>query len=437
MSSNAAAAAPKRHWGANLFQGLQKMGRSLQLPIAVLPAAGILNRLGQPDVFGADGLGWDAVGKVFAAAGGALLDSGLGLPLLFCIGVAIGMAKKSDGSTALAAVAGFLVYFSVMHAFPAGCAAGQTYTQAGLWSGVCVDKTNTVTQAAYQNPGVFGGIVMGFLSAWLWQRFHRVKLVDWLGFFNGRRLVPIIMAFVGLVFAVLCLFVWQPIGDALTSFSEWLTGLGSWGAGLFGVANRALLVIGLHQFLNTFVWFQFGTFTKPDGTVVHGDINRFLAGDPTAGQFTTGFFPIMMFALPAAALAIAHCAKPHRRKEIAGMMLSVGLTSFVTGVTEPIEYSFLFVAPLLYVIHAVLTGVSMAVSWALGVHDSFSFSAGLIDYVINWGLATKPWLIIPIGLCFALVYYVLFRFVITKFNLSTPGREPDEVGDAMEQENVK
>jgi PTS system N-acetylglucosamine-specific IIC component len=437
MSSQSAAAAPKKSWGAFLFQGMQKMGRSLQLPIAVLPAAGILNRLGQPDVFGADGLGWDDVGKVFAGAGGALLDSGLGLPLLFCIGVAIGMAKKADGSTALAAVVGFLVYYSVLHQFPIDCATGQKYTQAGLWSGVCVDAKGTATPAMFQNPGVFGGILMGFASAWFWQRLHRVKLVDWLGFFNGRRLVPIVMAFIGLAFAVVCLWVWPPIGDALTSFSKWLTDLDWVGSGIFGVANRALLVVGLHQFLNTFVWFQFGDFTKPDGTVVHGDINRFLAGDPTAGQFTSGFFPIMMFALPAAALAIAHCAKPHRRKEIAGMMLSVGLTSFVTGVTEPIEYSFLFIAPVLYAIHAVLTGVSMAVTWALGVHDSFSFSAGLIDYVINWGLATKPWMIIPIGLCFAVVYYALFRFVITKFNLPTPGREPDEVGDELEKENVR
>ncbi|WP_407552797.1 PTS transporter subunit EIIC [Streptomyces sp. Pv4-95] len=437
MSSQAASEAPRKKWASTLFQGMQKMGRSLQLPIAVLPAAGILNRLGQPDVFGAEGLGWDDVAKVFAGAGGALLDSGLGLPLLFCIGVAIGMAKKSDGSTALAAVAGFLVYFSVLHQFPEECDAVQKYVQAGPWGGVCVDPEGTAAAAEFQNPGVFGGIVMGFLSAWFWQRFHRVKLVDWLGFFNGRRLVPILMSFVGLVFAVLCLWVWQPVGDALTSFSEWLTDLDWVGSGLFGVANRALLVIGLHQFLNTFVWFQFGSFTEPDGTVVHGDVNRFLAGDPTAGQFTSGFFPIMMFALPAAALAIAHCAKRHRRKEIAGMMLSVGLTSFVTGVTEPLEYSFLFVAPMLYVLHALLTGVSMAVTWALGVHDSFSFSAGLIDYVINWGLATKPWLIIPIGLCFAAVYYALFRFAITKFDLQTPGREPDEVGDAMEEENVK
>ncbi|MEN2419471.1 PTS transporter subunit EIIC [Streptomyces rimosus] len=436
MSSNAAAA-PRKKRSTGLFQGLQKMGRSLQLPIAVLPAAGILNRLGQPDVFGADGLGWQDVAKVFAGAGGALLDSSLGLPLLFCVGVAIGMAKKADGSTALAAVVGFLVYYSVLHQFPQDCAAGSTYASAGQWSGVCVGGDGKATPANFQNPGVFGGIVMGFFAAWIWQRYHRVKLVDWLGFFNGRRLVPIVMAFVGLAFAALCLWVWPPIGDALTSFSKWLTDLGATGSGIFGVANRALLVIGMHQFLNTFMWFQFGDFTKPDGTQVHGDINRFLAGDPTAGQFTTGFFPIMMFALPAAALAIAHCAKPHRRKEIGGLMLSVGLTSFVTGVTEPIEYSFLFIAPVLYALHAALTGVSMAVSWALGVKDGFSFSAGLIDYVINWGLATKPWMIIPIGLCFAVVYYALFRFVITKFDLHTPGREPEEVEEELEQQNLK
>ncbi|WP_406508455.1 PTS transporter subunit EIIC [Streptomyces sp. NBC_00212] len=430
MSASSAAAVPQPKWWNGLFQGLQKMGRSLQLPIAVLPAAGILNRLGQDDVFGKTGLGWNDVAKVFNGAGGALLNGALGLPLLFCVGVAIGMAKKADGSTALAAVAGFLVYYGVLQQFPKDCAAG-----AKLAAGACVAKDGSAVLATYQNPGVFGGIVMGLLTAYFWQRFHRTKLVDWLGFFNGRRLVPIIMAGVAIVFSVLCLWIWPPVGDALTSFSKWLVDLGAAGSGIFGVANRALLVIGLHQFLNTFIWFQFGDFTKPDGTIVHGDIPRFLAGDPTAGQFQTGFFPIMMFALPAAALAIAHCAKPHRRKEVSGMMLSVGLTSLVTGITEPIEYSFVFIAPLLYVIHAVLTGVSMAVSWGLGVKDGFSFSAGLIDYVINWGLATKPWMIIPIGACFAAVYYVVFRFAITKFNLPTPGREPEE--DELEKENIK
>ncbi|CAL9550454.1 PTS transporter subunit EIIC [Streptomyces sp. enrichment culture] len=417
-------AGPARERRHRLYQGLQKMGRSLQLPIAVLPAAGILNRLGQPDVFGDDGLGWTNVSKVMVGAGGALLDGSLGLPLLFCVGVAIGMAKKADGSTALAAVTGFLVYFNVLRQFPEDCPEGsRAVPQVGCR---VTEGAETVTAFTYQNPGVFGGIVMGLLAAYFWQRFHRTRLVDWLGFFNGRRLVPIIMAFVAILFAALCLWVWPPIGDALESFSDWLSDLGAWGAGVFGVANRALLVIGLHQFLNVPMWFQFGSYTKPDGTVVHGDINMFLAGDPTAGQFTTGFFPIMMFALPAAALAITHCARPHRRKEVGGLMLSVALTSFVTGITEPLEYSFLFIAPALYVVHAVLTGVSMAVTWGLGVKDGFSFSAGLIDYVINWNLATRPWLIVPVGLCFAAVYYAVFRFAIVKFDLRTPGREPEE-----------
>ena len=417
--SSANAAAPQAPWWQGLVSGLQKMGRSLQLPIAVLPAAGILNRLGQDDIHTSWGFPENLV-KVFGGAGGALLDGSLGLPLLFAVGVAIGMAKKADGSTALAAVAGFLVYYNVLHQFPA--------TKGVVTNGV-------YTAPTFQNPGVFGGIVIGLLSAYFWQRFHRVKLVDWLGFFNGRRLVPIIMAGVALVFAVLCLWVWPPVGRGLDHFANSITSLGATGSGIFGVANRVLLVFGLHQFLNVFFWFQFGDFTKPDGTVVHGDINRFLAGDPSAGQFTSGFFPIMMFALPAAALAIAHCAKPHRRKEVMGLMISVGLTSFVTGVTEPIEYSFLYIAPLLYGIHAILTGVSMAVTWGLGVHDGFSFSAGLIDYVINWSLATKPWLIIPIGLVFAVIYYSIFRFVITKFNLKTPGREDD--ADELEAEVIK
>ncbi|QNP72459.1 PTS transporter subunit EIIC [Streptomyces roseirectus] len=421
MSADSAVSSASARWGA-LFQGLQKMGRSLQLPIAVLPAAGILNRLGQPDVFGADGLGWTNVSKVMDSAGGALLNADLGLPLLFCVGVAIGMAKKADGSTALAAVVGFLVYHNVLHKFPKDCAAGaKAIADIG-----CQAADGGVSAFTFQNPGVFGGIVMGLLTAFFWQRYHRTKLVDWLGFFNGRRLVPIIMAFVAIAVAALCLWVWPPVGDGLEDFSDWLNGLGAWGAGVFGIANRALLVVGLHQFLNVPIWFQFGSYTKPDGTVVHGDITMFLQGDPNAGLFTSGFFPIMMFALPAAALAIAHTARPGRRKEVGGLMLSVALTSFITGITEPIEYSFLFVAPVLYAVHAVLTGVSMAVTWGLGVHDGFSFSAGLIDYAINWNLATRPWAIIPIGLCFAVVYYVVFRFAIVRFDLKTPGREPEE-----------
>ncbi|WP_030769589.1 MULTISPECIES: PTS transporter subunit EIIC [unclassified Streptomyces] len=407
-----AAAPPAKKRGSGLIQGLQKVGRSLQLPIAVLPAAGILLRLGQPDVFGADGLGWGKVATVFATAGDAVFSN---LPLLFCIGVAIGFAKKSDGSTALAALVGFLVYKNVLTAFPVTEAVINTTENKG------VDVA-----ATYNNPGVLGGIVMGLLAAVLWQRFHRTKLVDWLGFFNGRRLVPIIMAFVGVLAGVFFGVVWEPIGEIISNFGEWMTGLGAAGAGIFGVINRALIPIGMHQFVNTVAWFQIGDFTNAAGEVVHGDLNRFFAGDPEAGLFMTGFFPIMMFGLPAAALAIAHTARPERRKAVTGMMVSLALTSFVTGVTEPIEFSFMFIAPVLYAIHAVLTALSMAITWALGVHAGFTFSAGLIDLGLGWSKATNPWMIIPIGLVFGAVYYFGFRFAIVKFNLPTPGRESDE-----------
>ncbi|MFF5469738.1 PTS transporter subunit EIIC [Streptomyces achromogenes] len=406
--SAAPAKKPAKKKGAGLLQGLQKVGRSLQLPIAVLPAAGIMVRLGQDDIFGKDGLGWDKVATVFNAAGGAITGS---LPILFCIGVAIGFAKKADGSTALAALVGFLVYDKVLKAFPV--------TEEHIEKGKIVEAT-------YNNPGVLGGIIMGLLAAVIWQRFHRTKLVDWLGFFNGRRLVPIIMAFVGTLVGVLFSLVWEPIGDGITNFGEKLTGLGAGGAALFGLVNRGLIPVGMHQFVNTVAWFQLGDYKNASGEIVHGDITRFLAGDSSAGLFQTGFFPIMMFGLPAAAIAIAHCARPERRKAVMGMMVSLALTSFVTGVTEPIEFTFMFIAPVLYVLHAVLTAVSMAVTWGLGVHAGFNFSAGAIDYLLNWNLATKPWLIIPVGLVFAAIYYAVFRFAILKFDLKTPGREPEE-----------
>ncbi|MFC7308260.1 PTS transporter subunit EIIC [Streptomyces monticola] len=406
MSTATAAPSAGKKRGSGLMAALQKIGRSLQLPVAALPAAAILLRLGQPDVFGDEGLGWHKVAAVFDAAGGAIFQN---LPLLFCVGVAIGYAKKADGSTALAALAGFLVYKNVLTAFP-----------------VAGSVTEALPKGTPQDPGVLGGILLGLVSALIWQRFYRTKLVDWLGFFNGRRLVPIIMAFIGVLFGVFFGLAWQPIGDGLGHFSDWLTGLGAFGSGIYGVFNRGLIPVGMHQFLNTFFQQQVGSFTDAAGNVWHGEIPRFFHGDPTAGQFLTGFFPIMMFGLPAAAIAIAHAAKPHRRKATMGMMISLALTSFVTGITEPIEFTFLFIAPALYAVHAVLTGVSMALTWALGVKDGFGFSAGLIDYLLNWKLATNPWMIIPIGLGFAVVYYVLFRFLIVKFNIPTPGREPDE-----------
>ncbi|PZE86125.1 PTS transporter subunit EIIC [Curtobacterium sp. MCBD17_032] len=399
---------PKKQ--SKLFANAQRLGRSLLLPIAVMPAAGILLRLGQSDMLGAIP-GFEQGATIIAAAGNGVFTW---LPLLFAVGIAIGWAKKSDGTTALAAVVGYMVMYQVFAAMSPIVLAG-------------VEDANG--DQATINFGVLGGIVMGLVSAVLWQRFHRTKMPDFLGFFSGRRLVPIMTAAAALVIAVVMSFFYRYFDIALTWAGQTVADNAVLGGGVFGFVNRMLIPVGLHQLLNFFPWFQLGSFTGADGTIVHGDIPRFLAGDPTAGIFQTGFFPIMMFALPAGALAIWRNAKPQNRKLVGGIMLSAALTSFVTGITEPLEYSFMFVAFPLYVIHAVLTGTSLALVNALGINDGFSFSAGAIDYVLNFGKADGAIWLIPIGLAYAVVYYFLFSFVIKKWNLRTPGREEDTIAE--------
>ncbi|MCX4797247.1 PTS transporter subunit EIIC [Streptomyces sp. NBC_01242] len=410
MSTADTASAVTKKKGAGVMAVMQRIGRSLMLPVAVLPAAALLVRLGHDDMLGRASFP-DFITKLagyMSAGGGAILDN---MALLFAVGIAIGFAKKSDGSTALAAVTGYLVFQKVL----------ATFTDSSLPQVASVVDGKIVMNDAPVNAGVLGGVVIGIVVALIYQRFYRTKLPDWAGFFSGRRLVPILSAFAGLIIGIIFGLIWPVLGTGLHNFGEWLVGSGAVGAGIFGVANRALIPVGMHHLLNSFPWFQAGDYNG-----AHGDIARFLAGDPQAGQFMTGFFPIMMFALPAACLAIVHCARPERRKVVGGMMFSLALTSFVTGVTEPIEFTFMFIAPVLYAIHAVLTGVSMALTWALGIKDGFGFSAGLVDFVLNLGIASKPWLLVLVGLCFAVVYYVVFRFAITRFNLPTPGRESDE-----------
>ncbi|MFC9495087.1 MULTISPECIES: PTS transporter subunit EIIC [unclassified Streptomyces] len=410
MTTASAAPAAAKKKGAGAMAVMQRIGRSLMLPVAVLPAAALLVRFGQPDMLGRDSFPTfiTKLASYMSAGGGALLDN---MPLLFCVGIAIGFAKKSDGSTALAAVTGYLVFQKVL----------ATFTDSNLPKVAAVADGKIVMNAAPVNAGVLGGVVMGVVVALLYQKFYRTKLPDWAGFFGGRRLVPILSAFAGLVIGIVFGLIWPVLGTGLHNFGEWLVGSGAVGAGIFGVANRALIPIGMHHLLNSFPWFQAGSYEGKSG-----DIARFLQGDPSAGQFMTGFFPIMMFALPAACLAIVHCARPERRKVVGGMMFSLAATAFVTGVTEPIEFTFMFIAPALYAIHAVLTGVSMALTWALGMKDGFGFSAGAVDYFLNLGIATNPLGLALVGLCFAVVYYVVFRFAITKFNIPTPGRESDE-----------
>lgn len=392
---------------------LQKFGRSLMLPIAALPAAALLLRLGQPDLLGADGLGWDRVAPVIGAAGNAIFAH---LPLLFAVGIAIGIARKSDGSTALAAVVGYLVFEGVGDAM-------SPYVLGAAAEGA---------EQELINYGVLGGIVMGLVSGWLWHRYHRISLPPYLAFFGGRRFVPILAALAAIVISVLMSLLYTWFDAGITNLGEWVTENTVLGGFVYGTLNRLLIPLGLHHILNNPPWFIFGDYTTAGGDVVTGDIPRFLAGDPTAGAFMTGFFPIMMFALPAAALAIWHEAKPQHKKAVGGIMLSAGLTAFLTGVTEPLEFAFMFVAFPLYVVHAVLTGTSLALVNAIGIKDGFGFSAGLFDYVLNWNIATNPALLIPIGLGYAAVYYFLFRFVIRRWNLRTPGREEDDAESLVE-----
>jgi PTS system N-acetylglucosamine-specific IIC component len=389
---------------------LQRIGRSLMLPIAALPAAALLLRLGQPDMLGEHGLAdvlgrWlEPVADVIGAAGGALFAN---LPVLFAVGVAIGFARKADGSTALAALVGYVVFRAVTDAM-------SPYVLGEPPEGVDQELINF---------GVLGGLIIGITAALLWQRYYRIKLPPYLAFFGGRRFVPIVTAFAALVIGVAMSFVYKPFDSGLYELSKWVTENEVFGGGVYGTLNRLLIPLGLHHILNSFPWFTLGEYTTDSGAVVTGDIARFLSGDPTAGAFMTGFFPIMMFALPAAGLAIWQTARPAQKKIVGGIMLTAALTSFVTGVTEPIEFSFLFVAFPLYLIHAVLTGTSLALVNALGVRDGFGFSAGAIDYVLNFRIAEQPVLLILIGLIYAVIYYLVFRWVITRWNLRTPGRE--------------
>ena len=403
------ASAPTVAGGNKGLAGLQRLGRSLMLPIATLPAAGLLLRLGQDDLLGSFKNDFmQKVAAIFVAAGGGLFNY---LPLLFAVGIAIGFARKGDGSTAVAAVVGFVVFTQVIQVFAPVVAkkAGDAPTPPGGWP-----------------YGVLAGIIVGIVSALLWQRFYRIKLPPYLAFFGGRRFVPIINSLVLLVLGVIFGLLYPIFNTALTSFGNVVTGNPVIGGGIYGVVNRLLIPFGLHNVVNSVVWFLTGHFTDPaTGKDITGDLNRFFVHDPTAGSFMTGFFPIFMFALPAAALAIWRTAKPSQRKVVGGIMISAALTAFLTGVTEPIEFSFMFVAWPLYIIHAVLTGTSLAIVNALGIHDGFSFSAGAIDFVLNWNIATKPWLLLIIGVIYGIIYYFVFTWVITKWNLRTPGREDD------------
>lgn len=389
---------------------LQRIGKSLMLPIACLPIAGLMLRLGQADVIEALSfipMAGDIL-PFFASAGSALFDN---LALLFAIGVAIGLSDDQNGASGLAGVIAYLTLTNVT----------KQYWVANFAPEV----------ADALNISFLGGILAGVIGGLCYNKFRTVKLPEFLAFFGGRRLVPIVAGLISFAVAIPLAMIWEPIQGALGTASAGVAGLGAIGVALFGFFNRLLIPMGLHHVLNSFFWFQLGDFAGKTG-----DLNRFFAGDPTAGHFMAGFFPVMMFGLPAVALAIYFSAKKEKRKAVAGMLMSLALTAFLTGVTEPLEFMFIFLSPVLLVAHALLTALSGFIVDSLGILHGFTFSAGFIDYALNFNLATKPLLIIPIGLGIGALYFVVFYTLITKLNLPTPGREEDDEDGVTEAVTV-
>jgi PTS system N-acetylglucosamine-specific IIC component len=387
------------------LQSLQPLGRALMLPIAVLPVAGLLLRLGQPDLLDI---------PFVAAAGGAIFDN---LGLLFALGIGVGIAKDNNGAAGLAGLVCFLVAtrgaMTLLHV-PPEITATMGKDVAALADAAWRDK-------AISKLAVPIGIASGLMAGAFYNRYSTIKLPDYLSFFGGRRFVPILAGFAGLVLAALVGFGFAPIDAGVDGLSYGVVQSGTIGLFVYGVLNRLLIVTGLHHVLNNVAWFIIGDFHGKTG-----DLNRFFAGDPSAGGFMSGFFPVMMFGLPAACLAMYRSALPERRQAVGGMLTSMALTAFLTGVTEPIEFTFMFLAPLLYFMHTILTGVAMALMHILGVHLGFGFSAGFFDYVLNFSKSTRPLLLFPVGLAYFAIYYGTFRWAIVKFDLKTPGREPEE-----------
>ena len=400
---------------------LQKVGRALMVPVATLPAAAILMGVG----YWIDPVGWggsNALAAFFIKSGSAIIDN---MSVLFAIGVAYGMSKDKDGAAALTGFVGFLVLTT-------------------LCSPAAVSMIQKIP--ADQVPAAFGkisnqfvGILVGIISAELYNRFSSVELPKALSFFSGRRLVPILTSFVMIAVAFIMMYIWPVIFDGLVNFGEHIQKLGSVGAGVYAFFNRLLIPVGLHHALNSVFWFDVAGIN---------DIPNFLGGAQSieagkavvgiTGRYQAGFFPIMMFGLPGAALAIYHCARPENKAKVLGIMMAGAFAAFFTGITEPLEFSFMFVAPVLYVIHAVLTGISVFIAASMHWIAGFGFSAGLVDMVLSSRnpLAVHWWMLIPQGLVFFVIYYVVFRFTITKFNLMTPGRELAVAGSEADGQDV-
>ncbi|WP_442878079.1 N-acetylglucosamine-specific PTS transporter subunit IIBC [Carnobacterium sp.] len=392
----------------------QRIGRSLMLPVAVLPVAAILMGIG----YWIDPSGWGGE-NVYAAflikAGSAVIDN---LPVLFAVGLSLGMSKDKDGAAALSGLVAFLVVTTLL-----------STESVSMLQGIDIEA---VSPAFDKINNAFVGIISGLVAASMYNRFSHVKLPQALAFFSGKRLAPIMTSMAMLVVSLILLFVWPVVFSALVTFGTSISKLGAIGAGLYGFFNRLLIPTGLHHALNSVFWFDVAGID---------DIGNFWAGTGTkgiTGMYQAGFFPIMMFGLPGGALAMYHTAKDNKRKVVASLMIAASFAAFFTGVTEPLEFSFMFAAPLLYLVHAVLTGISLFIAATFHWTAGFGFSAGLVDLVLSFRLplANQPYMLILQGLVFFAIYYFVFRFVIVKFNLATPGRGDDEDEEIVEDDDA-
>lgn len=392
----------------------QRLGRSLMLPVAVLPAAAILMGIG----YWIDPNGWGGESVVAAfliKSGGALIDN---MGILFAVGVALGMSRDRDGA---AAISGLVAWQIVTTLLSPG--------SVSMLQSIAIED---VDPSFGKIQTQFIGILCGLIAGALYNKFHKVTLPQALAFFSGKRLVPIVTSFVMMAVSVVLLFVWPPVYNALVTFGTSISELGALGAGLYGFFNRLLIPTGLHHALNSVFWFDVANIN---------DIGNFWSGNGTlgvTGMYQAGYFPVMMFGLPAGALAMYHTAREDKKKFTASLMIAAAFASFFTGVTEPLEFAFMFVAPALYIAHAVLTGISLFIAASFQWTAGFGFSAGLVDYILSFNLplANKPFMLLLQGLLFAALYYFLFRFMITKFNLMTPGRGDDELEEAVETDSA-
>ena len=393
-----------------MMKYLQRLGKSLMLPVAVLPVAGILMGIG----YWIDPSGWGA-NSIAAAflikAGAAIIDN---MPILFAIGVGVGMAHDKDGTSAIAALVSWLMLTTLLSP-----GAVQMFTR--------VSDIAAVDPAFSKIQNTFIGILTGLIGSACYNKFKNTKLPDALAFFSGKRSVAIITGFITIIVSLILFFIWPFVYGALIAFGKAIISTGALGAGIYAFFNRLLIPLGLHHALNQVFWQDIAGITdigKFWGTVEGGVRGQ-------TGMYMAGFFPVMMYGLPGAALAMYHTAKDNKKKIAAGLLMSAALCSFLTGVTAPLEFSFMFLAPVLYVIHALLTGISAFIVALLPTRAGFNFSAGLIDFILSFKspMALNPLLLIPVGLGFSVVYYTVFRVVITKLNLKTPGREDDDEED--------